>query len=63
MKKMKTLEDLRDIVESVGLGYAVTDGISPNTIEDREVRKLWSQARDILSEIESILEGAVDDNA
>jgi hypothetical protein len=38
-----------------GLAYMVTDYLSVDSIEDEELKKLWKQANEALSKIETIL--------
>lgn len=51
-----SLQDVAEIVESEGLGYAVTGYMSHESIADKDLKELWKQASEILSKIENILE-------
>ena len=48
-------DELRDIVENEGLGYAVQDYVNPEFIEDQDLREKWEQAKNLLDEIEEAL--------
>ena len=52
----KSLQDVADIVDNEGLGYAVQDYMSADSIEDEELAKLWDEAGIILNKIDKILE-------
>lgn len=54
-----TKAEVAMIVDSEGLGYAVSHYLSPSLvarIEDTRLRLLWTEAAERLQEIESILE-------
>jgi hypothetical protein len=51
----KTNEQVAAVVENEGLDYAITSYMSASTIEDPELADLWSQAADILGQIEDKL--------
>lgn len=53
--KPKSLEEVAQIVDSEGLGYAITDYLSPENIEDEGLRELWLQAQTHLNLIEQKL--------
>ena len=50
-----TIEEIRDIVDSEGLGYAVTSYMASTEIKDEELASLWRTASDALEKIERIL--------
>lgn len=62
MKKKKTIEDLYDIVQNEGLGYAVADYVNPDTIEDDEMRKLWKEADEALKKVQRVLDKWEEEN-
>lgn len=51
-----TKEDLRDIVETEGLGYAIMDYVNPKNIEDKDIRVLWETAKDAMEDLADELE-------
>ena len=51
-----TIEEVADIVEGEGLGYAVTDYMNSDSIEDEELAKLWEEASIAMRKIQEILE-------
>ena len=54
--KTMDIEAIATIVEAEGINYAITDKILAEEIEDAELRKLWGQAYEKLSEVEEITE-------
>lgn len=56
-----TTEQVAGIVDCEGLGYAVTDYLGADSIEDPELARLWRQAKEALDEINEILEEAYPD--
>lgn len=50
------LQEVADIVDNEGIGYAITAYMSHKAIEDEELASLWEQADEVLSKIEKILE-------
>lgn len=55
MKKY-TLQDVADIVQSEGLGYAIHSYLSHDRIEDEELAKLWRDCSDLMDKIKAKLE-------
>ena len=55
MTKMLDVEQLREVVENDGLGYAIQNGVAPEEVEDDDLREKWEQAADLLNEIEEAL--------
>lgn len=51
-----TIEEIKDIVESEGLGYAIMEYVEAKKIEDPNLAELWRDAYDSLKGIEAILE-------
>lgn len=51
-----TKEELAQIVDSEGLGYAVQHYLSADKIEDEELSRLWKEAGELLNKIDNILE-------
>lgn len=54
-EKRRTMEQIRDIVESEGLGYAVQSYIGHESVP-LELADAWKRASDALDEIEKALE-------
>ena len=54
MAKLYSVEEVAEIIEAEGIGYAVQEYLNPNSIEDEKLAKLWKQAQDILKEIETL---------
>jgi len=50
-----TKQEVADIVDSEGLGYAITSYISGDDIDDPILREKWKEADKLLGEIQSIL--------
>ncbi len=50
-----SIEEIIQIVDHKGLDCAITDYISGKDIKDQELAKLWSEATEILHQIEDIL--------
>ena len=46
------LEFVAGIVEEEGLGYAIQSYLGANSIEDKELSKLWKQCQELMDEIE-----------
>jgi len=44
------------VVESEGLGYAVTDYLNASSIDDPDLRKVWRAAAEALAQLESALD-------
>ena len=49
------LKTVAQIVDSEGLGYAITSYMSESRIADKKLAKLWKQARVVLQKIEDML--------
>lgn len=49
-------QEVADIVENEGLGYAIMDFMGGEHIADPELAALWDQASEILTQIRDILE-------
>lgn len=62
-KKAKTLTNLEIayIVDTEGLGYAITDYMGSENFEDQHLAELWDTAQETLQEIQDVLEEALDD--
>lgn len=54
-KKKYDLIEVADIVENEGLGYAVVDYMSGDSIADPELAALWDQAAGLLNRIKEKL--------
>lgn len=61
MSRKWTREKVAELVESEGLGYAVTDYLSHEDIEDPGLAKLWAQAEATLGLIDKMLTDASKD--
>lgn len=48
-------EEVAEIVEQEGLGYAILSYIDGNEIKDGDLSTLWKRAEAVLREIEEIL--------
>jgi len=59
-KKSLSNKTVAYIVDSEGLGYAITDYCTSEHFEDKELAELWSEARVLLHKIEKKLEGLLD---
>ena len=57
-----TSKEVAEIVENEGLGYAITQCVSYDDIDDQELKDKWKQAQVLLSEIEDMLPDINDDN-
>lgn len=51
----KTDDEIKDIIENEGLGYAIQSYLSWKHIENKELAKWWKEASVAMSKIESIL--------
>ena len=54
--RKKSLQEVADIVEIEGLGYAVQSYLSADSIKDPEVSRLWHQAKTALDAIAARLQ-------
>jgi len=52
---MYSKSEVKEIVESEGLGYAVQDYMSADDINDPKLRKLWHNAKVALDALSSYL--------
>lgn len=50
-----TKDEVREIVDSEGLGYAVLDYMSGDQIEDPELRQAWVDANLALGRLQKLL--------
>jgi len=55
MAKKLSKKQVREIVEYEGLGYAIQSYLGAGKIENKQLSKLWSQAKIIMDEISEIL--------
>lgn len=51
-----SLEEVKDIVESEGLGYAVLHYLRASRIKDAVLKELWYEAYRAMSKLEEFLE-------
>ncbi len=51
----KTLQEMADIVDREGLGYAIEDYIKHDRIADPKLSKLWMDAEEIFRKIRDML--------
>jgi hypothetical protein len=56
MSDKNTINDVANIVDSEGLGYAIQSYLSAENIEDEELRTMWEDAATLLNNIEAYLE-------
>ena len=57
-RNMYSIDDIRGVVESEGLGYAVQHYLSADSIEDEKLKELWKKAADYLNYIDDYLDNA-----
>ncbi len=50
-----SIEDVFDVIEKEGFGYAIQCYLSADRIEDERLKQLWSEAKERLDEIERII--------
>lgn len=50
-----TLEEVAQIIDSEGIGYAITGYLTYDKIADPRLAELWLQAQQVLAEIEEML--------
>lgn len=55
MGKKRTKEEVADVVEMEGLGYAVQYYMGPENIEDDELAREWRAAKEALDNITDLL--------
>lgn len=58
MREKYTVSDVANIVESEGLDYTILDYLSPSDIEDKQLKELFIKAREVLREIQTVLDTA-----
>jgi hypothetical protein len=51
-----SIEQIRDIIENEGIGYAVQYYLGADKIEDGQLSKYWADAKAILDKIETYTE-------
>jgi len=56
MSKKLSISEVRDIVIYEGIGYAVSDYLNGEHIENEELADLWIRAHDLLRDIEDMIE-------
>lgn len=49
------LQDVADVINNEGLGYAIHSYLSSERIEDKRLRDAWQRAYEAMNEIEGIL--------
>jgi len=55
-RKKLTLQQVFDVVETEGLGYAVQYHTGYESIADKDLAKYWKQAKEALDNIQSMLD-------
>lgn len=55
VERLYSNEDLANIIENEGLGYAIQYYLNPEKIEDVEVRLAWANAKVLLDWLEKKL--------
>ena len=61
MSDKKSLKEVASVVISEGLGYAVAEYMSGDSIEDPKLAEIWDRAGDALHEIEAYLGDLLDE--
>lgn len=56
-----TVEDLKIIINTEGIGYAIQYYISAKEIEDKELARLWKRAKKLLDLIEQRIRDKIED--
>ena len=54
--EMISNQDLLDMIDVEGFGYAIEDYVNPADIDDPETRALWSAAKEAMSNLNAHLE-------
>ena len=54
-KKGYSNDEVADIIENEGLGYAIESYLGYKDIDDPKLAKAWKQAEDAISKIQKIL--------
>ena len=54
-EKKESIESVAQAVNSEGLGYAIQHYLSWQSIEDKQLAKLWKQANEAMDKIDDIL--------
>lgn len=52
----RTVEEIADIINAEGLGYAIQHYLSGSNIEDQKLSKMWDEAESLLCRIEERIE-------
>jgi len=50
-----TNEEVKDIIDNEGLGYAIQDYMSSDDFEDAQLAKLWDKASEALNAVTKYL--------
>lgn len=50
-----TVREIRDIVESEGLGYAIKEYLHTTEIADDKLAKMWKKCADLMNQIEEYI--------
>jgi hypothetical protein len=53
--KKHSIQQVALIVEYEGLGYAIQDYMSGDSIEDPELAKMWDECQKLMNKIEDVL--------
>ena len=48
-------EEINELIDEEGLGYAIQSSLSWKNIEDPKLAKAWREASDAMSKVENIL--------
>ena len=56
MKKFYTKKELQEIIENVGIGYAIMDYVNPAKIRPKKLKEKWEEATKVMEEILNILD-------
>lgn len=58
MSRKKSVDQVAEIIETEGLGYAIQHYLSPENIADKKLADMWQRAAALLKEIERYVETA-----
>jgi len=47
-----TVREIRDVIESEGIGYAIKEYLHSSEISDDKLAKMWKKCADLLNQIE-----------
>ena len=53
---MRTIEEIKEVIEEEGIGYAISDCINAQEVPDKELRELWKTAQVAIEGIQYMLD-------